>query len=97
MDKTCKDCVCNELCTTIGFNNGFQGGEQCRHFKDKSLFIELPCKVGDRVYCESWIKGRIKSFNAPDTYWIIEKKELFGKELFLTREEAEQALKERKV
>ena len=53
--------------------------------------------MGDRVYCESWIKGRIKSFNAPDIYWIIEKKELFGKELFLTREEAEQALKERKV
>lgn len=22
----------------------------CRYFKDKSLFVELPCKVGDTVY-----------------------------------------------
>lgn len=25
--------------------------EMCRDFKDKSKYIELPCKVGDMVYC----------------------------------------------
>jgi hypothetical protein len=23
----------------------------CEHYKDKSLFVELPCKVGDTVFC----------------------------------------------
>jgi hypothetical protein len=23
---------------------------ECRFYKDKSLFVELPCKVGDKVY-----------------------------------------------
>ena len=56
--------------------------------------IVLPCKVGDTLYCESAIKGHITSLKAPDLEWIVENREYFGKEIFLTREEAEQALKE---
>lgn len=40
---TCKDCIHYALCK-------FMDGEICNHFKDKSLIIELPCKVGDVVY-----------------------------------------------
>lgn len=57
--------------------------------------IVLPCKVGDTLYCESAIKGHITYLKAPDPEWIFENKEIFGKEIFLTREEAEKALKER--
>ena len=58
--------------------------------------IVLPCKVGDTLYCESAIKGHITYLKAPDFEWIFENREIFGKDIFLTREEAEQALKERK-
>ena len=54
----------------------------------------LPCKVGDTLYCESAIKGHITYLKAPDLEWIFENREIFGKEIFLTREEAERALKE---
>ena len=57
--------------------------------------IVLPCKVGDILCCESAIKGHITYLKAPNLEWIVENKELFGKEIFLTREEAEKALKER--
>lgn len=57
--------------------------------------IVLPCKVGDILCCESAIKGHIQYFEAPDLEWIVENKELFGKEIFFSGEEAEKALKER--
>ena len=57
--------------------------------------IVLPCKVGDTLYCESAIKGHITYLKAPDLEWIFENKEIFGKEIFTTRKEAERALKER--
>ena len=56
--------------------------------------IVLPCKAGDTLYCESAIKGHITYLKAPDLEWIFENREIFGKEIFLTREEAEKALKE---
>ena len=57
--------------------------------------IVLPCKVGDTLYCESAIKGHITYLKAPDLEWIFENREIFEKEIFPTREEAEKALKER--
>ena len=56
--------------------------------------IVLPCKVGDTLCCESAIKGHITYFEAPDLAWIVENRELFGKEIFFPGEEAEKALKE---
>ena len=56
--------------------------------------IVLPCKAGDTLYCESAIKGHITYLKAPDLEWIFENREIFGKEIFPTREEAERALKE---
>ena len=57
--------------------------------------IVLPCKAGDTLYCESAIKGHITYLKAPDLEWIFENREIFGKEIFLTCEEAERVLKER--
>ncbi len=56
---TCKDCihecVCAPLCSGIDMNLMMQDKNVellCSNFKDKSRFIELPCKVGDVVF---WI------------------------------------------
>ncbi len=55
--KTCKDCihydVCAEHLAVIGCEDlhGFDDEQiDCKHFKDKSLVLDLPCKVGDTVY-----------------------------------------------
>ena len=40
---TCKDCIYYDVCDDYILTF-------CRGFKDKSRFIELPCKVGDTVY-----------------------------------------------
>lgn len=53
---TCKDCIHCELCEVQafnGFNKNFEPEKDWKHcgvFKDKSKYIELPCKVGDTVY-----------------------------------------------
>lgn len=56
---TCKDCIHYGLCLCdvhISETSGAQMQDsnivekECEQFKDKSRFIELPCKVGDTVY-----------------------------------------------
>ena len=77
---------------------GKDGTLNCSKFADYLLehgVIVLPCKVGDTLCCESAIKGHITYLEAPNLEWIVENRKLFGKEIFLTREEAEKALKER--
>ena len=53
---TCKDCIHYEACKSIYLSMGFavgepqeQEGDPCEHFADKSLYIKLPCKVGDEL------------------------------------------------
>ena len=120
---TCKDCIHYEACnivehlTTIFKNNA---EKECNDFKNRSKFIELPCKVGDTIFricpvprnkgCRScpWEycdchdigyqkeeKNTIREVKAKDFAWIIKRTPYFGKIYFLTREEAEQALRER--
>ena len=77
---------------------GKGGALNCSRLADYLLehgVVLLPCKVGDTLYCESAIKGHITYLKAPDLEWIFENRKIFGKEIFLTREEAERALKER--
>ena len=103
---TCKDCVHYDVCefhldekTTMTVN-------ECMRFKDKSRFVELPCKIGDTLY---YICGnRVESDEVHSIYvdcwnsiaiklkWVrgrVNSSEI-GKTVFLTREEAEKALKE---
>ena len=77
---------------------GKGGALNCSRLADYLLehgVIVLPCKAGDTLYCESAIKGHITYLKAPDLEWIFENREIFGKDIFITREEAERALKER--
>ncbi len=62
---TCKDCVHYEVCKRIddkmevknmSLNETIQ--EMCRDFKNKSKYIELPCKVGDEIW---YIPGYVAS------------------------------------
>ena len=56
---TCKDCIHYEAChdmyyeehATRHFDPEKHNAEkECGYFKDRSRFVELPCKVGDTVY-----------------------------------------------
>ena len=52
---TCKECVHNNICNIKQRYNhpkyALQHIEKyCEHFKDRSRFVELPCKVGNRLY-----------------------------------------------
>ena len=105
----CKDClhfvVCEEVPT--------KSADDCEFFKDRSRFVELPCKVGDTVYIiarisekEEIIQDSVESFTI--SYFVdntpiilfdgIETCDWdssdFGKRVFLTKEQAERALKE---
>ena len=96
---TCKDCIHYELCFDEGmtqFDNS--NAEQCTYFKDASKLVELPCKVGDTVYeivdgfkvHSSVVKNIIF-----DTAGIAFDESSIGKQVFLTKEEAEKVAKER--
>lgn len=49
---TCKDCYHYKTCAvTNAFKNENSGfAAACGDFKDESLIVELPCKVGDTYY-----------------------------------------------
>lgn len=45
----CKDCLCVDVCKYNDKVNEWCKGT-CPRFKDKSLYIKVPCNVGDTVY-----------------------------------------------
>jgi hypothetical protein len=52
---TCKECVHYELCfdyTHLKHSKNLPDNREdvCEHFKNKANFVELPCKVLDKVY-----------------------------------------------
>lgn len=104
---TCKDCLHYEVCQFHIDEETKLTVNECEHFKDRSKFIELPCKIGDTVWCinESQIIEEDKVYqiivrqfsdiNVNDVLLVKFGKasfEDFGKTVFLTKEEAERAL-----
>lgn len=105
---TCKDCLHFNACVHNAVIDD-DYSDACGAFKDKSRFIELPCKVGDVVYKIirrynskriAIIQGTVKRFtisrNGIDIFiqeWVS--KGNLGKDVFFTREEAEKALAKR--
>jgi hypothetical protein len=132
MMATCKDCLHVDVCKFKDLPAPLSDSyiresecieKRCGDFKDRSRFVELPCKVGDMVYMiteQTQKVGRKKvtktviveccvdNFRIGDAgypsaalcdnenAWCygVEPK-MFGEIIFLSREEAEQALKER--
>ena len=116
---TCNDCIHFDLCIPVyskifGKGNGLDAEAEtdgCGYFKDRSRFVELPCKDGEYVYvieplCDSMafhtIKHRKIKHIEPQARiqfagggWILDFLSAFNRYVFRTYEEAEQALKER--
>lgn len=128
----CKDCIHYDLCLNLSDlglctfdEDECEIFDECGTFKEKSRFIELPCKVGDVVYiicdgeiseqkvnriCFDGLKSNIETLcphyfdcEYGDPCMVdVEVCEgyysdyLFGKDVFLTREEAEKKLEELK-
>lgn len=105
----CENCIHKDICELFDCQ-GISEESPCSFFKDQNKFIELPCKVGDTVYVliqrnvtTEIVKGTVKNIQHSYNAWWVEFSDLwvdkmfddFGKTVFLTREEAEQALKER--
>lgn len=89
---TCKDCIHYDVCEGWQVD---QRGEDlangCTDFKDKSKYIELPCNIGNKVYI-------IDPFNGicDMTLRNVHVNDVLKNNIFLTKSEAEQKLKELK-
>ena len=118
---SCKDCVHVEACceknlhVVVGMNiiprfKYKRIEQECKNFKDRSRFVELPCKVGDTLFvptrnlvseykivsfhvCGEGIWYRTNVIKGILTRLISDNVEIIGETVFLTREEAERALK----
>lgn len=96
---TCKECIHFVVCDEVPTKSA----NDCDFFKDRSRFVELPCKRGELVY---FIKARrvmadIVSKFTIDKHGVMLQRvngynlgytDQLGKKIFLTEEEAEQAL-----
>ena len=98
---SCKDCLHSNVCLESDKDL------ICKDFKDSSRFVELPCKVGDTVFSSALgkiLEDKITNINIYDNGTRVFLKrgisfdiEKIGRMIFLSREEAEQALKEREL
>ena len=106
---SCKDCVHVEVCKDYikavldDFDDSQMCGDDCEFFRDRSRFVELPCKKDDVIFCNNSagviIPQKVTGFiiRASGTYVetdMLIHESAIGDFVFLTREEAEQALKE---
>ena len=118
---TCKDCVHVDVCEDITRHKLSpsraekilpilrEHGKTCELFKDRSRFVEFPCKVGDTVYfILRSFDGKMRINPEKVCYFTIDANELrihttagyfterdMNDGVFFTRERAEQALKGR--
>ena len=90
---TCEDCIHHVVC-----NRPDPLDIGCEDFSDRSLCAKFPCKAGDAVY-QFDNAGRIYESVVTkiiyDTPIISFDKNAIGVSVFLSREEAKQALEER--
>lgn len=92
----CEKCVHSFVCTILQ-NGGYR--QDCKSFIDKECIIELPCKIGDRIFAIVEKKKATKAgtYRYIQSYYLtysnIERvTKNFGKTIFLTPEAAEDAL-----
>ena len=103
----CENCIHYELCSSISLKKigiSLIPQDECCGYKDRSRFVELPCKLGDTVYYfnsdgeiySQKVSGFIVNFVGilVDSDVMFDS-HLMGDRFFSTREEAERALKER--
>lgn len=103
----CKDCIHYEVCAIeVVLNTAIN--ENCNFFKDKSKIIELPCKVGDKCITNEGIVCHINTITlsndedlllylSPDNKDPITIVKLLSEVTLISKESAEQALRERET
>lgn len=107
---TCKECIHYDICLIRDELSDDESKvvsvPECTHCKDRSRFVELPCKKDDVIFCNNSagviIPQKVTGFiiRASGTYVetdILIHESAIGDFVFLTREEAEQAWKEREA
>lgn len=64
----CKECIHYDLCKGDDEERYLLDVSRCKYFADKSLFVVLPCKVGDMVYMYNRNKTMVQEmvFDSPD-------------------------------
>lgn len=99
---SCNECLHKEACNHwLQKDNKHLGAVEgfiCEHFKDRSKFVELPCKIGEYLYRIKTVRGKkiiTETQLNQNTFWRIVFGREYGKTVFLTPEAAEKALKER--
>ncbi len=108
---SCKECIHFDRCKGLYKFDRLQKAvsKGCSYFKDRSRFVELPCKVGDTVYfILRSFDGKMRINPEKVCYFTIDANELrihttagyfterdMNDGVFFTRERAEQVLKER--
>lgn len=100
---TCKNCLHYERCKKLGIFN-VETLSVCEDFADRSEWVHLPRKVGDRIYLTDGIRiykstiRAIKISSAKTVYFtenISFDERAVGSNIFLTREEAEKAVEKK--
>ena len=93
---TCKDCIHYEVCQFHIDEETKMTVAECSNFKDKSKYIELPCKIGSKVYIVWGPKYRagIDEYGVNTGKFRLSDLENIGETVFLTKAEAEAKLKE---
>lgn len=102
----CENCLYNKNCRFLLKHKTVDVNE-CTSFEDKSEWVRLPCKVGDVIYCfapcfDADHRPRLKVIEREiirlrttlTVSGLISDINNIGKTVFLTREEAEKALKD---
>lgn len=90
---SCKDCLHYEFC--CAGKSGLPDYVNCKYFKDRNRFVELPCKVGEELFRIKTVSGKkiiTETQLNQNTFWRIVFGGEYGKTVFLTRKEAERAL-----
>ena len=109
--EACHDMYYEEHATRHFDPEKHNAEKECGYFKDRSRFVELPCGAGDTVYYIANVNGKdIISSAVVDEVAIYKSGTIgydcgvgeigfssksIGKRVFLTEEQAEQALRER--
>lgn len=108
-ESNINDCLgCKEYCDTVddlggdcdncAIQKAFDKLAEYEDLEEQGLLLRLPCKIGTEVYSAEKLYDTIgeKTYK---TFFVLSEKfnvnmiEDFGKTVFLTKEEAEQALK----
>lgn len=104
---TCKDCIHENVCSALiekglpWVDKEYPADAFCTAFRNKSLIIELPCKIGETVYiaikktsrhCKAYAYVRKTKLKYSNLARVISD---FGKTVFLSYEEAERVANEK--